>query len=753
MLMHADSKQPHHHAHHRHSFMFYVTLSAVVLAAIALCVSVALAEVDDVPIGGFQPWVAFTLTDEFSTENQDDLFFVADVDSSYIANRAIPSPGSPRYEIGLLDSGAQVSLLQWQTMLDFDLPGQGFTGTEFIPAVGVSGTEFLRVEDPLGMFAAGLQHATTGTPGLGDEVFVSDTTTLRGLKSNAPATAPIDSQLPNVVGLPMMSTHTTVIRNSQPQFVTHQDESFRAPSVEFLPLGAAIPGDFTRRAALSLDVNATFGTTEPLYVFNVNNVLSGLPLHEDPSTPTAVGGAFFTDLELTNNGTNKTAEVFFDTGAQVSVVNELVAAQLGFDVVNDDPEFTVPILGVGGTITEIPGFTVDQLVLPAVGGNFVANDVPFIVLTEIPNPTGTGILDGILGTNVFWDRDLVIDPDGSRLWISDPVYTTLTSTGSHIDWQEPATWNQNAIPTATTLVNVHGDSSGSPDGVGIGGVLARTAGVDIRTVSGSADTYLAIGSGERLDVYNNIDIGAQGLLVLWDQVKVNAGRVEVEAGGQIILARVPTSGIEVEADVRNAGVIEAGFTINGDYDQTSEGTLRFYKGDVSWAPLADVDEPLQVTGSALLDGVLLMPVNTSRTILGVETTILTADSIAGVFSEVMNIPAGIYANAITYSDTEVLSTIALLGDANLSGQIEQGDLDAVLQNWGQSNFDGDDVFVSWVTGDLNGNGQVEQGDLDAVLQNWGDAAAPDLRGFVVPEPTAALVCLVFLAGRRSRRCD
>ncbi len=91
------------------------------------------------------------------------------------------------------------------------------------------------------------------------------------------------------------------------------------------------------------------------------------------------------------------------------------------------------------------------------------------------------------------------------------------------------------------------------------------------------------------------------------------------------------------------------------------------------------------------------------------------------------------------------ATVALPGDADLSGQVEQGDLDAVLQNWGQT------AGVDWQTGDLNQNGQVEQGDLDLVLQNWGSTASPDLRGVVVPEPAAGAVLVLLCLARREIR--
>lgn len=73
--------------------------------------------------------------------------------------------------------------------------------------------------------------------------------------------------------------------------------------------------------------------------------------------------------------------------------------------------------------------------------------------------------------------------------------------------------------------------------------------------------------------------------------------------------------------------------------------------------------------------------------------------------------------AVTYTDAAVIVQRALSGDANLSGQVEQGDLNAVLTNWGQNNLLDSSANVSWVTGDLNGDGRVAQADLNAVLNN------------------------------------
>ncbi len=89
-------------------------------------------------------------------------------------------------------------------------------------------------------------------------------------------------------------------------------------------------------------------------------------------------------------------------------------------------------------------------------------------------------------------------------------------------------------------------------------------------------------------------------------------------------------------------------------------------------------------------------------------------------------------------------TGALLGDANFSGQVEQGDLDAVLQNWGSTT-------AGYADGDLNKSGQVEQGDLDLVLSHWGDTPpefATDPGD--VPEPAVGLGVVAFVALMRRR---
>ncbi len=88
------------------------------------------------------------------------------------------------------------------------------------------------------------------------------------------------------------------------------------------------------------------------------------------------------------------------------------------------------------------------------------------------------------------------------------------------------------------------------------------------------------------------------------------------------------------------------------------------------------------------------------------------------------------------------------GDYDNSGQVGQGDLDLVLQNWGD-NTDVTGIPAGWVN-DLP-QGQIEQTELDGILQNWGETAAPDFRGtMLVPEPALAVPLLMMAAARHRR---
>lgn len=104
----------------------------------------------------------------------------------------------------------------------------------------------------------------------------------------------------------------------------------------------------------------------------------------------------------------------------------------------------------------------------------------------------------------------------------------------------------------------------------------------------------------------------------------------------------------------------------------------------------------------------------------------------------------------TVDATSVLVRYTLVGDANLDGFVDLGDLGgAVAPNYGIGSG------KSWQDGDFNGDGAVDLSDLALLAANYGTALAADLPvafGSVpVPEPgLLPLAGTMLLLGRRRR---
>ena len=191
-----------------------------------------------------------------------------------------------------------------------------------------------------------------------------------------------------------------------------------------------------------------------------------------------------------------------------------------------------------------------------------------------------------------------------------------------------------------------------------------------------------------------------------------------------------------------------------EIDAADVGEYQFfiYKTNDSAKLLIDGEETIafddfsQIHTSQFANSVFLGAGEHDLTLLAANTTKPFQASDVFDIALMFRGPDGITRQA----DSSFLYTLAgILGDYNNSGQVEQGDLDLVLQNWG------DDTAVTGIpTGWTNDNtnlGQIEQTELDRVLQNWGSTTAPDFQGSTVPEPaTLALLSLGGLAMLRRR---
>ena len=83
-----------------------------------------------------------------------------------------------------------------------------------------------------------------------------------------------------------------------------------------------------------------------------------------------------------------------------------------------------------------------------------------------------------------------------------------------------------------------------------------------------------------------------------------------------------------------------------------------------------------------------------------------------------------------------------IGDANLDGEFNSGDLVTVLSA-GTYEIDTDAV---WSTGDFDGNGRADSGDLVAALSDGGYELGPRAAVASVPEPSSIVIILLGALG-------
>ncbi len=211
-------------------------------------------------------------------------------------------------------------------------------------------------------------------------------------------------------------------------------------------------------------------------------------------------------------------------------------------------------------------------------------------------------------------------------------------------------------------------------------------------------------------------------------------------------------GVNVLNDGRlTPGILSSGSAAAINFDQLILGNTSVLEIEIGGTtPGADHD---RITADALfLNGELTLNVVGGFLPAADDTfDITSADQITGIFDNVLNGqrldtidgeasfmvhygPGSAFdPNRIILSDF-MFNSFGFSGDYNGNGQIEQGDLDLVLQNWGVDT-DAAGAPAGW-TGSPP-EGLIDQLELDGVLQNWGILDAPEFHGLNVPEPAYA----------------
>ncbi len=684
-----------------------------------------------VPVDGFLPQVGITLTNEYV----DDLDFFPYPSSQ--PGGVILGAGGPHYDVALLDTGAAVSLITSAADAAFNIDGpypgdgknDGFRGTEFITIGGASGFLEASISDTLGLYAGGLQSRTASGAAL-----TMNNTAMPGQTNTSIVTLPPESALPNVLGLSFASQYATRIRNSQPQVFELDGETVRSPAIDFHPLGSQGLG-ITRKAQLSLLGSSP---SSPLHFPNLGNLDIDHP-NENPSQPTVVQGGHFLNATFSNNGANLSSQFFFDTGASVTVLSQFKALEMGFDVTLDTPEFTISIVASGGTLEDVPGFFVDQLVIPALGGNLTLTNVPVIVLdvTNVSNPGN--IVDGIIGTNVFHGRDIVIDPNPSLggggpsagVYISDPVTTNFNwvATTANANWSTPSSWSPAAATSLLSVANLHHVNGGDQTAT-----LSSNAGAFEVNISGAAPSQtmtLRIESGAKLTTFSGTNIESDGILSLGGGT-LDTQFVDLRDGGVLHgTGSIQTGSGVLAGQVENvSGVVSPGdpigsLEIEGRYSNSSGGTLRI---DLAGLGAGTTYDQLVVDGTAALAGTLevLLGTGFSPNVNDAFTIVTATEGVGGEFESLL-LPTG-YNWQIQYNAFDITLLVDAAGDFNRDGNVDLKD------------------YAVWRD---NADGLYTANDYQIWKNSFGQSQSAALgNGTAVPEPAGfamAIIGMMFAA--------
>lgn len=377
------------------------------------------------PLNGFSPLVAITTSNKKKPSSQQDTAHV--LESTY-SGLPLNAPAEENFVVGILDTGAILHIVTepYTSIVGLE---SAYTGNIF-PIGGVGGDSVNGIVTyPIGFFAAGLGAVNSSGQLDLTQLKGHSNVSLIGLPELACGTG---ESLSAVVGTPMLAFYKSIIRVDTPREITVDGVTFKSPGVELrTTLDASTLAQFPRALSMTASGGGLPVTTASYYpdITDPEGPDFDEPFFPTMLTlyPTAISfGALFRAniglLEGEPGPTNplQTITVVVDTGAQASIISQGVAANLNLNLNN--PDFTIDVCGIGGTSLDVPGFYVDYVRMNASGGALEFSQAPFVVL-DVINPDGSP-LDGILGMNFFWNRNVIFDSNlsgTSFLRISDPI--------------------------------------------------------------------------------------------------------------------------------------------------------------------------------------------------------------------------------------------------------------------------------------------------------------------------------------------
>lgn len=362
--------------------------------------------IDSPALGGFLSWCMVTFTDERSGEFELD----AVPSDSVIGNYLTATPETD-FAIAVFDTGAGAHIVS-----SGDAAGVGLFDhtpnlitSNTVEFTGVTGSANAWVSQPLGLFIDGLGAIEPN--GL-----LLDTSTIVGEFNVSIAVGdPIESlNSLTTIGTPLSVYLAAAFRNDRPINITHNGTKLTAPDIRFYTHDDPHIPRYANTIPLELR------PTGSVSVQYFPNILELDPFGQDfgaPFSPSVLTGFlpmqglfFVSSVDVTHAGrTSLDKDGFiFDTGSSYTLISEAIGARLGLNP--NRPEFELEILIATGETITAPGYYIDSLEVIATPEWLTFTNVPVIVL-DAPSPEG-GVLDGIIGMNLFVDFNLVFRGGG-----------------------------------------------------------------------------------------------------------------------------------------------------------------------------------------------------------------------------------------------------------------------------------------------------------------------------------------------------
>ncbi len=362
--------------------------------------------IDSPALGGFLSWCMITFTDERSGE----LELAAVPSDSVIGNYLTATPETD-YAIAVFDTGAGAHIVGSgdadRTGLFDHTPDLITSNT--IEFTGVTGSANAWVSQPLGLFIDGLSVIEP------NGLLLDNSTMVGEFNVSIAVSDPIEPSISlTVIGTPLSVFLAAVFRNDQPINITHNGTKLTAPDIRFYTLDDPHVPSYANTIPLELRPIGSVSVQYFPNIFEFDPFSSDFGAPFSPSVLTGflpMQGLFFvSSVDLTHAGrTSLDKDAFiFDTGSTYTLISKAIGARLGLNP--NTPEFELEILIATGEIITAPGYYIDSLDIIATPEWLSFTNVP-VVLLDAPSPEG-GVLDGIIGMNLFVDFNLVFRGGG-----------------------------------------------------------------------------------------------------------------------------------------------------------------------------------------------------------------------------------------------------------------------------------------------------------------------------------------------------